>query len=81
MIKLDASCCGAAGTYMLTQTEIANRLGDAVLGKADPNRARLLVTANVGCAIHLANRLRDRHQALEIIHPLSLLARQINPTT
>jgi len=81
VIKLDASCCGAAGTYMLTQTEIANRLGDAVLSKTDPNRARLLVTANVGCAIHLANRLRDRHQALEIIHPLSLLARQINPTT
>jgi len=74
---LSLSCCGAAGSYMLTQADIATALRDEVLDKINRQDISYLVTASVGCAIHLANGLRQRKHTLEVIHPLSLLAQQI----
>lgn len=46
-------CCGAAGAYSLLQPAIANRLRDdklTALRVAQPDR---IVTANIGCQLHL----------------------------
>ncbi len=68
-------CCGAAGTYVLTQPEMADRLRDELLdGLAGVD---LLVSTNIGCAMHLSAGLRARGLDMEVVHPVVLLARQL----
>ena len=66
-------CCGAAGTYNLTEPEMADRLAkrktDAILA-ANP---QLLVTPNAGCHLHIGRKLRERGQRVWIGHPVELL--------
>lgn len=48
-------CCGSAGTYSLLQPAISERLLDrklAALSVGDPEQ---IVTANIGCQLHLAS--------------------------
>ncbi|HDR9699438.1 TPA: glycolate oxidase subunit GlcF, partial [Burkholderia aenigmatica] len=56
-------CCGSAGTYSLTQPELATQLRDNRLDALEAARPDLIVTANVGCQTHLngAGRTPVRH--------------------
>ncbi|NTX42640.1 glycolate oxidase subunit GlcF [Burkholderia cepacia] len=56
-------CCGSAGTYSLTQPELATTLRDNKLDALEAARPDLIVTANVGCQTHLngAGRTPVRH--------------------
>ena len=56
-------CCGSAGTYALTQPEIALALRDRKLDALESGRPATIVTANIGCQIHLggAGRTPVRH--------------------
>lgn len=72
-----ARCCGAAGSYMLTHPANANTLRDEKLAGIEQLGVRTLATSNIGCALHLAAGLREKNLALEVIHPITLLARQI----
>ncbi len=67
-------CCGAAGLYPHRQPEIAARLGEAAVEDLWLEGADLLLTTNVGCALHL----RQHAPGLRVCHPLSLLAEQLN---
>jgi glycolate oxidase iron-sulfur subunit len=46
-------CCGSAGTYSVTQPDIANALRDRKLAQLSPHRPDAIVSANVGCIQHL----------------------------
>jgi len=46
-------CCGSAGTYSLTQPEIAKQLRDNKLDALEADQPDAIVTANVGCQSHL----------------------------
>ncbi len=70
-------CCGAAGSYMLEQPEISQQLRQDKLDSLSESQAHILVSSNVGCAMHLAAGLREQVQEIEVIHPISLLARQL----
>ena len=48
------SCCGSAGTYALTQPELAGKLRQAKLAALQSGTPELILTANVGCQTHLA---------------------------
>ena len=77
VIELSNDCCGAAGSYMLTQPALSTTLRDEVLDALRDHAVSHLLTANVGCALHLGNGLRQRGLDIEVLHPLTLLARQL----
>ncbi|WP_447928057.1 glycolate oxidase subunit GlcF [Vreelandella sp. EE27] len=56
-------CCGSAGTYSITQPEIATQLRDNKLNALEAGDPEMIVTANIGCQTHLAgaNRTPVRH--------------------
>ncbi|MEO7850686.1 MAG: glycolate oxidase subunit GlcF [Rubrivivax sp.] len=46
-------CCGSAGTYSVTQPELAYQLRDRKLSHLAPLQAQVIVSANIGCIQHL----------------------------
>jgi len=70
-------CCGAAGNYFIEHPAIADRLRDEKLAQIDADGPDIVLTTNIGCRIHLANGLRARAAAPPVLHPLALLARQL----
>lgn len=66
-------CCGAAGSYNLTQPEMADRLGQRKVGHLLDVRPDLIVTGNAGCSLQLQAKLREQNSAVPVVHPLELL--------
>jgi glycolate oxidase iron-sulfur subunit len=66
-------CCGAAGTYNLTEPEMAERLARRKLNNIRSTGARLVITANAGCLLQIAREARMQGEKLKIIHPMELL--------
>ena len=56
-------CCGSAGTYSITQPELATELRNNKLDALEAGNPEMIVTANIGCQTHLAgaNRTPVRH--------------------
>ncbi|MCP4409652.1 MAG: (Fe-S)-binding protein [Gammaproteobacteria bacterium] len=69
-------CCGAAGSYMLTQVDMADALLGDKLIEIDNLKPSIIVTSNIGCRLHLQAGLRRKGLNIEVIHPVTLLARQ-----
>lgn len=70
-------CCGAAGNYFIEQADHADRLRAEKLDQFGRQSADLLLTTNIGCRIFLGNGLRQRDARVAVLHPLTLLARQL----
>ena len=49
-------CCGSAGSYSLLQPALSARLGDARAAALEAGKPDVVVTANVGCQLHLGGR-------------------------
>jgi len=68
------SCCGAAGSYLLTQPVMADRLRNQLLQPLQQiDGPAILVTSNTGCAMHLA-----AGSQLQLMHPVQLIERQLH---
>lgn len=48
-------CCGSAGTYSLMQPDLSRRLLTRKLAVLQENSPQVIVTANIGCQLHLQN--------------------------
>lgn len=48
-------CCGSAGTYSITEPELATRLRDDKLRALYSDSPDLIATANIGCQTHLSS--------------------------
>ena len=68
-------CCGAAGSYNLTEPEMADRLGERKAGHIRATGAEAVITANAGCSLQIQSALRSEGRPLPVYHPVDLLAR------
>ena len=68
-------CCGSAGIYNITQPEMAADLQNRKLKNILATGVQVVATANPGCHLQLVDAARRAGRALEIVHPISLLAR------
>lgn len=67
-------CCGSAGTYNLTQPEMARRLGERKAQHIEATGAEAVVTGNPGCVMQIRAALRDRGVDMRVLHTADLLA-------
>lgn len=68
-------CCGAGGSQMLSQPEMADALRDDVISEVKATGADLLVSSNLGCAMHLRSGLEQAGIDMPLLHPVQLVAR------
>ena len=68
-------CCGSAGIYNITQPEMSGDLLRRKLENIAKTGAKIVATANPGCSVQLEAGARESGQPLEIMHPITLLAR------
>jgi glycolate oxidase iron-sulfur subunit len=66
-------CCGAAGTYNLTQPEMSQRLSRRKLQNILSTGADAVITANTGCILQIAREAKLQRKRLRIYHPMDLL--------
>jgi glycolate oxidase iron-sulfur subunit len=66
-------CCGAAGTYNLTEPEMAGRLSRRKLKNVLSTGANVVVTANAGCLLQILREAREQRERLTVVHPMDLL--------
>ncbi len=67
-------CCGSAGTYSILQPELSQQLLSNKLQALNTEQPDVIVTANVGCQLHLNTRTQKpvKHW-IELLDPAALL--------
>ena len=65
----DHLCCGSAGTYSLLQPDLSHQLRSQKLKDLSVDKPQLIVTANIGCQLHLGGAAE-----VPVKHWLELLA-------
>jgi len=66
-------CCGSAGTYNLTQPEMATRLQERKIAHVQATGAEAVVTANPGCIIQIGQGLAARGSPMRVLHIVEVL--------
>lgn len=66
-------CCGAAGSYNLTEPEMADRLAKRKLNHITNANIEGLATGNAGCSLQLQAALRQSGNNVWVAHPIDLL--------
>ena len=71
------SSCGAGGAYSATEPELAGEIEArklAAIARATArSAARVVASANPGCAIHLAAA------GVDVVHPMQLIDQALHP--
>ncbi len=70
-------CCGAAGSYMVDHPQMADTLKRDKTDAFTETGAEVIITTNIGCALHLSSGLHSTDQASRICHPSVLLSQQL----
>ncbi|MBM81596.1 MAG: hypothetical protein CMJ78_13535 [Planctomycetaceae bacterium] len=72
-LKESDICCGAAGSYNLTEPEMAARLGDRKIANIESTGARTVITGNAGCSLQLQAKLKEAGHDIWVAHPMDIL--------
>jgi glycolate oxidase iron-sulfur subunit len=67
------NCCGAGGTAMLTQPEMADTLGRETLDALQAGSPDVIVSPNVGCSVHLRALRQPGGRGPRILSPARFL--------
>jgi glycolate oxidase iron-sulfur subunit len=68
-------CCGSAGVYAITQPAQADALLLRKVANLDRTHADIVAAANPGCQLQIARGLNEAGRTMQVVHPVSLLAR------
>ncbi|MCW8908788.1 MAG: (Fe-S)-binding protein [Sedimenticola sp.] len=74
----EIDCCGAAGSYLLLQPEMSDRLQSRALAHLYSGHADILATSNTGCALQLAAGIRKSGRKIRVMHPVELILESVN---
>jgi glycolate oxidase iron-sulfur subunit len=66
-------CCGSAGTYNLTEPEMADRLSRRKMENILGTGARIVLAANAGCLLQIQREVRRGGHPILVLHPMELL--------
>jgi glycolate oxidase iron-sulfur subunit len=66
-------CCGAAGTYNLTEPEMSDRLSRRKLDNILGTGAQVVLTANAGCLLQIQREVQQAGLGLRVMHPMELM--------
>ena len=66
-------CCGAAGSYNLTEGEMADRLADRKLKHILSTGASTVIMGNAGCSLQIQAALRQSGSPIWVAHPMEIL--------
>jgi glycolate oxidase iron-sulfur subunit len=66
-------CCGAAGSYNLTEGDMADRLADRKLKNILSTRANAVIMGNAGCSLQIQAALRQSGHSIWVAHPMEIL--------
>ena len=66
-------CCGAAGSYNITQPEMARKLLDRKIAAIKETGATIIATGNPGCLAWIQQGAQEQGLNLRICHPIELL--------
>jgi glycolate oxidase iron-sulfur subunit len=70
-------CCGSAGIYNLLEPAMADELGRRKAMRIRETGARVVAAGNPGCLMQIRRHCREAGLALEVVHPVTLLARAL----
>jgi glycolate oxidase iron-sulfur subunit len=68
-------CCGAGGSQMLSQPEMADALRDDIVDEIIATGANVLISSNLGCAMHLREGLAQAGIDIPLQHPVQLISK------
>ena len=71
------TCCGGAGSFLLTHPELAARIGAQKTSEIDATGAEIVVTSCPGCRMQLTDSLRRHGLTHEVRHTVEVLAKAI----
>jgi len=66
-------CCGSAGTYNVTQPDLARSILERKVANIVRSGADTVVTANPGCLMQIQSGLRQAGHKVRVVHLLDLL--------
>ena len=66
-------CCGSAGTYNVTQPDLARSILDRKVANILRSGADTVVTANPGCLMQIQSGLRQAGHKVRVVHLMDLL--------
>jgi glycolate oxidase iron-sulfur subunit len=66
-------CCGSAGTYNVTQPDLARSILERKVANIVRTGADTVVTANPGCLMQIQSGLRQAGSSVRVVHLLDLL--------
>ena len=75
VVPLDEAdwCCGSAGTYNVTQPDLARSILERKVANIVRTGADTVVTANPGCLMQIQSGLRQAGSEVRVVHLLDLL--------
>ncbi len=72
-------CCGSAGSYNLTEPEMAVRLRERKLNNLLSTRAATVVTTNPGCLLQIVAGVEHQKVSCRVEHIVDFLAAHMDP--
>jgi glycolate oxidase iron-sulfur subunit len=70
-------CCGSAGIYNLLEPDMAGELGSRKTARIRETGAQIVTAGNPGCLMQIRQHCRAQGLSVEVVHPVTLLARSL----